>query len=788
MGSSRMFVVWAVLVIAGRIPSGFGDSQAELESVNLGRAVHELGDVNLRTGVSWVVQLSDLHISKWRPQRAEALKKIMGTVLGTVQPSLVLITGDLTDAKSQGGTSTQQYEEEWMTYRDFIDLMVNQSGIPLSRFYDIRGNHDKYGVPYAKSSLDYYSRYSCNARMGRTSLVQSVTTLGRDGWKHLFVGVDDSMSIGLRGPSNLFGHPSDDLIDKLDRELSQWDGNLTDPVSKIVFGHFPTSFTASSQTGRRSDQIMAKHNISAYINGHLHTKFGRHLYKHHVRGTEGEFWEWEMGDWRASRMMRVLAIDQHRVSFVDVDLSLQSKKVLRGEDFLMPTIILPTSPLDSRTMLRSSPSPAQIDDAVIRALVFSSSTPVTVLVRVLDSSPVSVSVSGDYHLVETLEMVQVSGTSAAKSGGAFLYEAAWDSRKYRDPSPTRYYLQIEVVDAQKSSTLSHLWPFSVEGKKGPFRLSFPGFIAMGFQWESFFPVVLWTIIALMLGCFLILPQVVIIYMEKRGKYDNWTLSLFDPARTSFPYVKMPVWALLEGARKRPLWLAQVAYITFLLAFPWFWGRVLSDDYPVGYMTLWGWTVWPSKGEVSHQSGVGWPDIMGIVLPFMGCVIFPFVLMVSALCAEQAACELVLAVRYREKQVRDEADSSNSGKAKARSRSGRLSRKGSGLEPTAGDDQEPLLAVTEEGASSSVASGREGTLSVEEELLESSLFNRRIRKCYFFACFAIAFLHLRLCLMMVSSYGAQAILLSPFYVWPVPVLTALCLYSTSSVKPRKLALN
>ncbi|KAL2635657.1 hypothetical protein R1flu_007136 [Riccia fluitans] len=787
MGLPRMLAFWAVvLVFFSGIVDGFEDSQTKLESVDPGRTVHQLGDDNLRTGVSWVVQLSDLHISKWRPQRVETLNKLMGTVLATLQPSLVLITGDLTDAKGQGGTSTQQYEEEWIAYRDFIDLMVNESGIPLSRFYDLRGNHDKYGVPFAKSSLDYYSRYSCNARMGRTSLVQSATLLGRDGWKHLFVGVDDSMSIGLRGPSNLFGHPSDDHIDKLDRELSQWDSNITVPVSKIVFGHFPTSFTASSESGRRSDQIMAKHNISAYINGHLHTKFGRRLYKHHMRGTQGEFWEWEMGDWRASRMMRVLAIDHHRVSFVDVDLSRYSKKVLRGEQFVMPTIILPTSPLDSRTMLRSSASPLQMDGAATRALIFSPSPPASVTVRVFDSAPNAVLDSSNYHVVETLEMVQVSGPSSDKNGGPFVYEAGWNSNKYRDPSSTRYWLQIEVLDSEKNSTLSHMWPFSVEGKKGPFRLSFLGFICMGFQWESFFPIALWTIVCVILGCFLILPQLALIYLEKKGKYDDWALSVFNPSETSgFPYVKLPVWALLEGARNRLLWLAQVAYIAFLLVFPWFWGRVLADDYPVGYMTLWGWTVWPSKSKVFHQSGVGWPDIMGIVLPFIGCVIFPFVLMMSAFCAEQAACVLALAVSSKDKQVTSEANGSDTSKRRrVGGRSNRQSRKASGLENMI-DDQKPLLAVKEDNTSSDTA---EATSVAEELQQENSFFSRGVRKFYFLACFAIAFLHMRLCLMMVSAYGAQAVLLSPFYVWPVPILTAFCVYSTSSVKPRKIVVD
>jgi len=104
---------------------------------------------------------------------------------------------------------------------------------------------------------------------------------GGDGRKHLFVGMDDAMHIGLRGPSNLFGHPTDASLTELDHQLSQWDHDTSHPVTKIVFGHFPMSFTTSTETGKRPEEIFAKHNISAYVCGHLHTAFGRHLYKHH---------------------------------------------------------------------------------------------------------------------------------------------------------------------------------------------------------------------------------------------------------------------------------------------------------------------------------------------------------------------------------------------------------------------------------------------------------------------------------------------------------------------------
>lgn len=52
--------------------------------------------------------------------------------------------------------------------------VADDSGIPLERFYDLRGNHDKYGVP-PSSTLNYFSKYSISAAFNRNRLVQSAT-------------------------------------------------------------------------------------------------------------------------------------------------------------------------------------------------------------------------------------------------------------------------------------------------------------------------------------------------------------------------------------------------------------------------------------------------------------------------------------------------------------------------------------------------------------------------------------------------------------------------------------
>lgn len=105
---------------------------------------------------------------------------------------------------------------------------------------------------------------------------------GRDGQKHLFVGFDDSVTVGLRSPSNAFGHPTDEILAQLDMELRRWEDATAGSITKIVYGHYPMSFTTSTESGKRPEEVMANNDVAAYLCGHLHTKFGRRLYKRHT--------------------------------------------------------------------------------------------------------------------------------------------------------------------------------------------------------------------------------------------------------------------------------------------------------------------------------------------------------------------------------------------------------------------------------------------------------------------------------------------------------------------------
>lgn len=69
----------------------------------------------------------------------------------------------------------KQNEDEWLEYESMMQDVVKRSGLNKTIFYDLRGNHDNFGVPAVGSSVDFFSKYSINGQMGRKENVVAVT-------------------------------------------------------------------------------------------------------------------------------------------------------------------------------------------------------------------------------------------------------------------------------------------------------------------------------------------------------------------------------------------------------------------------------------------------------------------------------------------------------------------------------------------------------------------------------------------------------------------------------------
>ncbi|KAL5836655.1 hypothetical protein ACOSQ3_013824 [Xanthoceras sorbifolium] len=578
--------------------------------------------------VVWVVQLSDLHFSVHHPDRASDFKKLVGPALSMINPSLVLITGDLTDGKSKDLLTMKQNEEEWMEYEKIMEDVITRSRLDKNIFYDLRGNHDNFGVPVVGGSLDFFSKYSINGKLGRRGNVNSVIIETAE-WKHLFVGFDSTMSVGLRGPTNLFGHPTDELLTEIDSELSRW--NFTKPLTKISFGHFPLSFSASSKSGRSLKDLFLKHSLSAYLCGHLHTRFGKNLKRHHhlshhLLSSEKflqlnmnqipfesnkncsygappieEFWEWEMGDWRKVEPCELWPLIESG-----------TKK----------TIILPTFPLDSRFMSSTSSRlkyecqymvPPSYE--TIRALVFSVSPVVSVVARIYDLRP--------GHLDMVMEALMRKHSDESSRGE--LYSAPWNYRAFEDPSPNRFWLQIEATDVMGRSTITELRPFSVNGRSAKYSWSWKEFFVMGVQWATLYYPILWSALYF-LFFILLVPKVLLVFSEKQYTYKNFV--------TKKGIIDGIVWILQELCKIPMVWYGILVYLFYLLLFPWFFGQVFTDGGNKGYMTYMGWVVKTFNKKDMHEY-IGSPDVMVVVLPHLLFVVLPATFLCGALAAERA---------------------------------------------------------------------------------------------------------------------------------------------------------
>ncbi|XP_046387556.1 transmembrane protein 62-like [Ischnura elegans] len=367
----------------------------------------------------WFLQISDIHISIFHDMtRVSEFKEFCDLTVSAIQPTVVVASGDLTDAKSENNMGSRQYVDEWKYYRKILqECRATEKTVWL----DVRGNHDNFNVPDIESSENYYRNYSVQGRLHPRSYLAKVA--GRSqGELYSFVAVDACLDPGPRRPFNFVGVLSKHEYAML-KHLGKEAKNGT--VASIWFGHYPTSCILAPSPGARA---LVGQGL-AYLCGHFHT-FGGLVPNMYTMQHAGNL-ELELGDWKDNRMYRLAAVDHGLFSFIDVG------------HHEWP-VILVTNPKHSLYVMPSKEPVARISSSThIRVLAFS-------------ISPISsVKVSIDESPYENCSLVEGP-----------LYVLKWDPKKY---SSGLHQITVFVRDGMGREKFETV-PFSLDGTRLSFRL------------------------------------------------------------------------------------------------------------------------------------------------------------------------------------------------------------------------------------------------------------------------------------------------------------------------------
>ncbi|CAH8480334.1 unnamed protein product [Schistosoma turkestanicum] len=362
--------------------------------------------------IFWFVQITDLHFSKFGHKDRQAdFFEFCSKHIPVIRPELVIASGDITDGMGKMLSLSSQNLEEW---KDYSSLLKQSGVLKLTKWLDVRGNHDCFDVPSSGGDGDYYSQFGVHSR---PPLKSQISKLTKPYGQYSFISVDLTPDPGIKWPFNFFGSFNLNVMEQLLKSIDE----AKDSNQTFIFGHHPTSTVVSSDLDLRS---VIGDSAFAYLCGHLHTLHGmaKNMYFLQPQG----FWEWELGDWRASRYYRIVAVDNDLVSFVDV-----TKSSPNGSNGEWP-IVLITNPKNANFVLQKKEPFHRIEFSThIRILVWSLSP----ILRV------SVSIDGIHQGFAQPANSLESGSSTP------LYVLPWNTSHWLSDPYSFHVIEVTARDA-----------------------------------------------------------------------------------------------------------------------------------------------------------------------------------------------------------------------------------------------------------------------------------------------------------------------------------------------------
>ncbi|CAH1174265.1 unnamed protein product [Phaedon cochleariae] len=473
----------------------------------------------------WFLQISDLHLSIFNDaSRITEFNEFCHDTIDAIKPSVVLATGDLTDAKDVDGIGTKQYKEEWQIYKSILDkTKVEDKTIWL----DIRGNHDTFDVAGLDSPQNLFTNYSVQGYNHSRSYMYQVR---KENNLYTFIAIDASLNTGPRHPFNFIGIVDEQEIIKISSFIQRTENSTS--KNTIFYGHFPTA-SIVSKGWKNIREIIGKHNRGlAYVCGHYHT-LGGLVDRMYTLQKEG-FLELELVDWKDKREYRLMAIDHGILSFTDI----------HHGDWPIVLITMPKSALfhnpskENLEVLRNSTH--------IRILAFS--------IAKIDIVEVNINKG------EWMTGRQVEGP---------LFVIPWNPLDY---ATGLHKIEIHVRDFEGREKFSSQ-TFSLDGTRVPFSL-----------WSNLFLMVhaniLFSLLFYLLIAILVLPLLVTRYAFGSVKATG------EHRRILRKYGSIPlfekIWIL---SRLDRIFWPTIFYPIYLIVGPWTIGYLVEDH--IGVVFAWG---------------------------------------------------------------------------------------------------------------------------------------------------------------------------------------------------------
>lgn len=477
----------------------------------------------------WFIHISDTHLSYFRDHdRKTGMIEFCRSVIPIIQPSVLVLTGDITDARTKFPLGSEQYREEWIMYKDVREQCLKAN--PNLKWLDIKGNHDTFNSYKNHNDFNNFTVQSNMSADGRSYRYEYKAS---DGNFYSFIGADACLKPGVRRPFNFVGQFEENELNK----LSKFKEDSRKSTYTIWYGHYPTASIYNRESFRKIIN-------GPYLCGHYHTIHG--LVPNMITTQQQGYLEAETGDWKDYRIFRIVAIDHGLFTF--------SNYYYRPHH-QQPLIVITNPRSILHQMEHLEPFWRTANSTHIRALIFSH--------RQIIDAKAYITKQQKFNrdeVLETFELKQIRDS---------LWVSPWSPNKY---SKGLYFITVITSDDHYSNQLTV--PFSLDRSKSEF--SFLARLILRFDFRTI------TMFLYSWGFFMATLPLIFLRIFTSND-DNYIKYMCNLSRRR--YIRKVIFKLFLLSHQDKLFYPIIILPFYSLVGPWFLAFLVSDY--VGIVFAWG---------------------------------------------------------------------------------------------------------------------------------------------------------------------------------------------------------